>query len=120
MLEETLAQEFVLEEMAEQMMNVQAPSAQTGFYDLTGQGGLPGVNEAPAQTEVDRNAAEPEPEGSVPTPGVSPHREAQPQVEEDVELPTVQFDVDVPQFDADSPLLPMEAEHVPMPRTTTC
>ena len=31
--EETLSQEFVLEEMAEQMVNVQAPSAQTGFYD---------------------------------------------------------------------------------------
>ncbi len=58
--EESFAQEFVLEDMAEQMMNVQTPSAQTGFYDLTGQGGLPGVNEAPAQTEVDRNAAEPE------------------------------------------------------------
>ena len=39
---------------------------------------------------------------------MSPHREAQPQVEEDVELPTVQFD-------ADSPLLPPEAEHVPVP-----
>ena len=45
--EETFAQEFVLEELAEQMMNVQAPNAQTGFYDLTGQGGLPGVSEAP-------------------------------------------------------------------------
>jgi hypothetical protein len=32
--EETFAQEFVLEELSEQMMNVQAPSAQTGFYDL--------------------------------------------------------------------------------------
>ena len=53
----TFAQEFVLEELAEQMMKVQAPSAQTGFYDLTGQGGLPGVS-PPAQMEVaaDRNA----------------------------------------------------------------
>ena len=108
--EETFAQEFVLEELSEQMMNVQAPSAQTGFYDLTGQGGLPGVSEAPTQTmtEAARDGAEPEPEGSALTPGVSPHREAQPQVEEDVELPTVQFD-------ADLPLLPPEAEHVPVP-----
>ena len=78
--EETFAQEFVLEEIAEQMMNVNAPSAQTGFYDLTGQGGSPGTA-ATAQTEPegDRNAAELEPEGSALTPGVSPHREAQPQ-----------------------------------------
>ncbi len=51
---DTFAQELVLEEMAEQMMKVQTPSAQTGFYDLTAQGGSPGVNEAPVQTEVDR------------------------------------------------------------------
>ena len=77
--EETFAQEFVLEELAEQMMNVNAPSPQTGFYDLTGQGGLP-ATAAPMQVEpqVDRNAAEPDPEGSAITPGVSPHREAQP------------------------------------------
>ena len=37
--EETFAQKIVLEELAVQMMNVSAPSAQTGFYDLTGQGG---------------------------------------------------------------------------------
>ena len=78
---------------------------------------MPGVSEAPTQTrtEAARDGAEPEPEGSVLTPGVSPHREAQPQVEEDVELPTVQFDAEESQFDAESPLLPMEAEHVPVP-----
>ena len=53
---------------------------------------------APMTTEVDRNA-EPDPEGSVPTPSSTPLRDGQPQVEtEDVELPTVQFDAEVPQL----------------------
>ena len=58
--------------------------------------------------EVDRNA-EPEPEGSVPTPSSAPQRDGQPQVEtEDVELPTVQFDAD------SDPILPEAADfHVP-------
>ena len=43
------------------------------------------------------------------TPGVSPHREAQPQtVDEEVDLPTVQFD-------ADPPLLPLDAVNIPFP-----
>ncbi len=63
---------------------------------------------APMATEVDRNA-EPEPEGSAPTPSSMPLRDGQPQAEtEDVELPTVQFDAD------SDPILPAAAD-VPVP-----
>ena len=108
--EETFAQEFVLEELAEQMMNVSAPSAQTGFYDLTGQGGTPGAAATePSEHPGDRVAAEPEPEGSAGTPGTTPPREAQqPTTEEQVDLPTVQFE-------AEPPLLPLDAATIPLP-----
>ena len=61
--EETVSQEIVLEELAEQMINVQAPSAQTGFYDLTGQGGAPGRATEPESPRAAANRnMEPEPD----------------------------------------------------------
>ncbi len=101
-----------MEETAEQMLNVQAPSVQTGFYDMTGQGGMPGqATELPSAVE-NRNL-EPDPEITAPTPDITPTREAQPEAEtEDVDLQPLQLDA------ADENPPTSDAVDVPVPENS--